>query len=94
MSKRGMIVWEVLVWAIILLVVAAILIFVFRNLLNKQETGIRDQITGSQDSDHDLVPDAFEPKGCIGDPKGQDVKANGCTKAQEDALNKPPSPTE
>jgi len=77
-----MIVWEVVVWAVILLVVAVILIFVFKNLLGEEQSAINDTITGTKDSDRDLVPDAFEAKGCENTPPGEKVNSRGCSSSQ------------
>jgi hypothetical protein len=75
MHKKGMTLWEVIVWAVILLVVAVLLIYMFRNLLGAQADDIEDRIGSTGDGDGDLVPNAFDrcPES-IGD-----VDAKGCT---------------
>ena len=80
MQKRGMAVWEVLIWAIILMVVALILIYVFKGSLDKERTVIEGQIDGARDFDGDFVPDAFDQcktipgtckNGCLPDKEGK-----------------------
>jgi len=70
------VVWEVLIWAIILMVVALILIYVFKSSLNKEKDIIEGQIGGAEDCDNDFVPNAFDK--CNSTPKGLSVSANGC----------------
>jgi len=74
-----MIVWEVIVWAIILIVVAVILIYVFKNTLGRQEGAINTQIDSAKDSDGDGVPNVFD-KCCRTDKDypGSSVDASGC----------------
>ncbi len=87
MKKKGMMVWEVLIWAIILLVVAVILIYTFQKLYGKQTTGIGteiDALKASADEDGDGVRDGIDR--CKGTPKGETVDYTGCSPSQ---LKKP-----
>ena len=78
MQKRGMAVWEVLIWAIILMVVALILIYVFKGSLDKERTVIEGQIGGANDHDKDFVPNSFDK--CCNTPAGLSVGSDGCAR--------------
>jgi hypothetical protein len=60
MGKRGMVVWEVLIWAIILLVVAIVLIYSFQKLFGRQTTTLDEEISDLRDPDDDLIPNKFD----------------------------------
>ena len=82
--KKGMVIWEVLVWAIILIVVAMLLIYVFKGSLDQQRTVINDQVGGANDKDGDFVPDAFDK--CKDKPTSDPVGSDGCSDKQREAL--------
>ena len=84
-------VWEVLIWAIILLVVAVILIYSFQKLFGKQAVGISGEIDAlNKDSDSDGVKDAIDR--CPGTtPQGTKVDVRGCSPEQIAAQEKNPA---
>ena len=67
MHKKGMVVWEVIIWAIILLIVAVILIYSFQRLFGRETDTISTEINLLEDKDNDLVPQKFD---CCPDKKG------------------------
>ncbi|HLC74913.1 MAG TPA: hypothetical protein VJH88_03590 [Candidatus Nanoarchaeia archaeon] len=83
MNNKGMVIWEVLIWAIILVIVAVLLIYMFRGSLSEENKIITQQIDGSRDTDGDLVPNVFDK--CPDKPTTERVAADGCTDAQRTA---------
>ena len=91
-NKRGMTLWEVVIWAIILLIVAAIIIFTFRNLFGKEILTLGKELSATGDQDGDLVADRFDKCICISGeagtgcpvgnvPSTQAERFTGCTKS-------------
>ena len=76
MHKKGMAMWEVLIWAIILIIVAVLLIYIFRGLLTDESKIIGDQVSSTGDCDNDFVPNAFDV--CCETPSGSKVNTKGC----------------
>lgn len=52
--------WEVIIWAIILLVVAVILIYSFQKLFGQETRGLSTEIDALGDPDHDLIPNKLD----------------------------------
>lgn len=79
---------KVIVSAVILLVVMAVILFVFTDLFGESVGVARDQITGSQDFDGDGTMNMFDKCPCNADeePKeGKCTKDKGvCKKEMED----------
>lgn len=82
MNKKGMMMWEIIVGVIILLVVAGIVIFLFKNLSGEQGSVISDNIaTTKADFDKDGIKDAIDR--CIEiPPTGESVDWTGCSPSQ------------
>lgn len=60
MHKKGMTLWEVIIWAMILLIVAVVVIYAFQKLFGKESTAISDEIELTKDEDRDLIPNKFD----------------------------------
>lgn len=81
MNRKAMAMWEVLIWGIILVIVAFLVIFGFKNLFGKETGSIDEQITSvTADSDKDGVKDILDK--CKNTPEGSSVDVRGCAAGQ------------
>ena len=86
MNKKAMAIWEVLIWAIILSIVAFLLIYNFKTLFGKETDSIDQQIgLVTKDSDGDGVRDVVDKcTNAIPNDTGS-VDSEGCTDKQRQA---------
>jgi len=84
MNKKGMALWEIVIWAIILLVVAAVVLFIFQKLFGSESEVVGDEIAALRtDTDKDGIIDKFDK--CKDTPRDSDVDARGCAPGQKPA---------
>jgi hypothetical protein len=81
MNRHATAVWDVIIWAVILLVVAIVLILAFNNLFGKEVGSIGNELLTTGDYDGDNIADRFDQCVCItgetnsGCPVGKTVKS-------------------